>query len=265
MRVVLVTQRAPVYLGEFMERFLRECDRISGLEVVSCFVYPPLFKSSLFEELRSRHAAYGTKDFVKLLFHAGFERLSSISWKFGLRTDGVWPSLSCCLKERSIEERDATGWKDEDLLSALGESCDVMISIACPKILSEGVINKPKLASLNYHTGALPKYRGRQPLFWALFNGEASVGITVHEMVPCLDGGPIVVQENVDITAFSSLHHCYKKTLPIGAKVLARALKKVLCGERDRLPNDVSKERPHLFPTVDDGRRFRAKGLSIYP
>ena len=265
MKVVLVTQRAPVYLGEFMERFLRECDSISGLEIVSCLIFPPLFKPSLFDELKSRHAVYGTRDFMKLLFHAGVDRLKSIFWNLGLRKDGVWPSLSRCLEQRGIEERDASGWNDEDLLVALGENCDVMVSIACPKILSRAVINKPKQVSLNYHTGALPKYRGRQPLYWALFNGEASVGITVHEMVPRLDGGPIVVQEKVDISAFKSLHQCYKKTLPIGAKALALALKKVLLGEKDRIPNDVSEEKPHLFPTAAEGRCFRAKGLSIYP
>jgi methionyl-tRNA formyltransferase len=248
-----------------MERFLAECDKIQGLQIVACVVYPPLFKPSLFEELSTRYAVYGLKDFIKLLLHAAFERLKAKLWKIGVRADGLWPGLSACLEKRGIEECDASGWKEVDLLKVLSDDCDVMVSIACPRILSRVVLDRPKRLSLNYHTGALPKYRGRQPLYWALYNGEKSVGITVHEMVADLDGGPIVVQEKVDISGISALHHCYMKTLPLGAKALARALEKVLLGDEERIRNDITKEKPHRFPTVDEGRCFRAKGLSLYP
>ncbi|MDT0675954.1 formyltransferase family protein [Autumnicola musiva] len=50
---------------------------------------------------------------------------------------------------------------------------------------------------LNIHLSALPKYRGRHPLHWALINGEDKIGITIHEMTPGFDEGPICWQEMI--------------------------------------------------------------------
>jgi methionyl-tRNA formyltransferase len=47
---------------------------------------------------------------------------------------------------------------------------------------------------LNLHNGPLPRYRGVSPINWALKNGERSHGVTIHEVTPGIDDGPIVAQ-----------------------------------------------------------------------
>ena len=47
---------------------------------------------------------------------------------------------------------------------------------------------------LNLHNAPLPKYRGVSPINWALKNGETSHGVTIHEITPGIDDGPIVAQ-----------------------------------------------------------------------
>ena len=47
---------------------------------------------------------------------------------------------------------------------------------------------------LNLHNGPLPKYRGVNPVNWALKNNEIEHGVTIHEIVPGIDSGPIYGQ-----------------------------------------------------------------------
>jgi methionyl-tRNA formyltransferase len=52
---------------------------------------------------------------------------------------------------------------------------------------------------INIHNGPLPKYRGMSPINWALKNGETSHGVTIHEITPGIDDGPIISQVNYSI------------------------------------------------------------------
>jgi methionyl-tRNA formyltransferase len=52
---------------------------------------------------------------------------------------------------------------------------------------------------LNLHNGPLPRYRGVSPINWALKNGETSHGVTIHEITPGIDDGPIVSQTTYSI------------------------------------------------------------------
>lgn len=47
---------------------------------------------------------------------------------------------------------------------------------------------------LNLHNAPLPRYRGVAPINWALKNGERIHGVTIHELVPRVDAGPVVGQ-----------------------------------------------------------------------
>ena len=47
---------------------------------------------------------------------------------------------------------------------------------------------------LNLHNSPLPKYRGVSPINWALKNGEEKHGVTIHEITPRIDDGPVLAQ-----------------------------------------------------------------------
>ena len=53
--------------------------------------------------------------------------------------------------------------------------------------------------ALNLHNGPLPKYRGVNPINWALKNSEKSHGVTIHQITPGVDDGPIYGQINFPI------------------------------------------------------------------
>lgn len=79
-----------------------------------------------------------------------------------------------------------------DTLRHLGPDLGV---VAGTYILKKEVFDIPKLGSINLHSGKAPEYRGAAPAFWELYNGEPSVGITIHRVASELDAGAILLQE----------------------------------------------------------------------
>jgi len=83
----------------------------------------------------------------------------------------------------------------KDITDVLSENwrADLVLSVFYDKIIKPWFI--PKCARiLNLHNGPLPKYRGVSPINWALKNGETLHGITLHEITPGIDDGPIYSQ-----------------------------------------------------------------------
>lgn len=69
---------------------------------------------------------------------------------------------------------------------------DLIFAINYNRIVPEEILKKYRI--INYHVGILPMWRGNSANGWGIINGAASVGYTIHEMVPMLDAGPIYYQ-----------------------------------------------------------------------
>ena len=70
---------------------------------------------------------------------------------------------------------------------------DLAFSVFYDKIIKEWFITRCARI-LNLHNGPLPKYRGVSPINWALKNREDLHGVTIHEITPGIDDGPIYGQ-----------------------------------------------------------------------
>jgi methionyl-tRNA formyltransferase len=76
---------------------------------------------------------------------------------------------------------------------------DVAIVATFPRKLPAGVLGRLPLGAFNVHPSLLPAYRGPSPEFWALRNGDAETGVTIHELTNQFDAGAIVAQAHVAI------------------------------------------------------------------
>lgn len=138
---------------------------------------------------------------------------------------------------------------------------DVIVSVNASQIFKQPLLTLPPLGCINVHGAPLPKYRGRLPSFWALFNGERETGVTVHFMNEELDDGPILLQRPVPIVPGETQHSLIVKTKRIGAELLLEALDRLEKGPITTLPNDRSQATYYSFPTPEDGKKFRRLGL----
>ncbi|MEL7004916.1 MAG: formyltransferase family protein, partial [Bacteroidota bacterium] len=78
-------------------------------------------------------------------------------------------------------------------------SAEVAFCLTFPHKLCDSILSVPSFGILNFHFGSLPEYRGPEPLFWILKNGERVAPISVHKMVEQFDAGPVIHRENVNI------------------------------------------------------------------
>ena len=59
-------------------------------------------------------------------------------------------------------------------------------------IIQPTVFNLPRFGTLGIHHGKVPEYRGKKTTFWAIYNGEEEVGVTIQRISSRLDGGDVL-------------------------------------------------------------------------
>ncbi len=88
---------------------------------------------------------------------------------------------------------------DEALDYFKGLAPDVVVIIAYGQIISQRLIDVPRLGWINLHASLLPKYRGAAPINWAIVNGEARTGLTTMQIDAGLDTGPMLLKYETEI------------------------------------------------------------------
>jgi methionyl-tRNA formyltransferase len=95
-------------------------------------------------------------------------------------------------------------------------TADLAVSVFYDRILPAELIACFGRA-LNIHNGPLPRYRGVSPINWALKNGERSHGVTIHEIAPGIDEGPVVAQLTYSIyPERDEVEDVYRRALAFG-------------------------------------------------
>lgn len=107
---------------------------------------------------------------------------------------------------------------------------DILVSMSFNQILKKKIIEYAPKGFINCHAGALPFYRGRNPLNWALINGAKSFGITVHYVDEGIDTGDIVEQRIYPITLTDNYESLLAKAIIECSKVLCSAIAKIDSG-----------------------------------
>jgi len=102
-------------------------------------------------------------------------------------------SISQWATRNGVEHVESGDYRDIPGVNIDGWSVDLAMSVFYDKLIPESFIRKCDRI-INLHNGPLPRYRGVSPINWALKNGESMHGVTIHEIAPGIDDGPIVAQ-----------------------------------------------------------------------
>jgi methionyl-tRNA formyltransferase len=101
---------------------------------------------------------------------------------------------------------------------------DLVMSVFYDKIIKPWFIDKCSKI-INLHNGPLPRYRGVSPINWALKNNESLHGVTIHEITPGIDDGPIVAQVQYSIyPEFDEVVDVYTRALEYGWLLFQQAM-----------------------------------------
>lgn len=97
------------------------------------------------------------------------------------------------------------------------------ISIYFSKIFKQQFIEKFE-HFVNLHNGPLPRYRGVNPINWALKNKETKHGVTLHTIEAGIDTGKILDQIMFPINDDMEVIDVYNLCLSNGIKILERSI-----------------------------------------
>jgi methionyl-tRNA formyltransferase len=135
-------------------------------------------------------------------------------------------SLAGWARMHAVPVVESGHWRDIARTLDRGTSVpyDLGISVFYDKILpAEFIACFDRL--LNIHNAPLPRYRGVSPINWALKNGEASHGVTIHEITPGIDSGPIVAKLEYSIYPdFDEVADVYARALEYGWALFSQTM-----------------------------------------
>jgi methionyl-tRNA formyltransferase len=106
-------------------------------------------------------------------------------------------------------------------------SPDLFVVVAYGQILSQEILDIPKIFSINAHASLLPKYRGAAPINWAIINGDNKTGITIIKMIDKMDAGPIILQKTLDINENDTSVTLEEKLSSLAAQLVLDAIKSI--------------------------------------
>ncbi len=121
----------------------------------------------------------------------------------------------------------------ESSIAALAEfGSSLFVSMSFDQIIKPALFSLPDCGFVNCHAGALPFYRGRNPLNWALINDEKQFGITAHYIDEGIDTGNILVQEFFPITDADDYSSLLSLAIEFCPKVLLKAVNSIASGNQ---------------------------------
>ena len=142
---------------------------------------------------------------------------------------------------------------------------DMIITCAYGQILSEEILNIPKLGCFNLHGSLLPKYRGGAPIHYALLNGDEKTGITLMYMDKGMDSGDMIAKEEIKIEDNDNIESLTSKLSIIASKMIIKYLPSLIDGTNNRVNQDINKVTfSPIITREDEHLDFNLTAKEIY-
>jgi len=117
---------------------------------------------------------------------------------------------------------------ERDALSDLRP--DLVVVAAYGLILPEAILEVPPLGSINLHASLLPRWRGAAPIQRALLAGDPETGVTIFQVEPTLDTGPILAAERVAIPADATAAGLHDELAELAARMVGPVVDDLAAG-----------------------------------
>ena len=101
---------------------------------------------------------------------------------------------------------------------------DLAVVVAYGLILPEAVLAAPRLGCLNIHASLLPRWRGAAPIQAAILAGDVETGVTIMQVEPALDSGPVLLQGALPIGPRTTAADLHDSLAALGARLIVEAL-----------------------------------------
>ncbi len=108
---------------------------------------------------------------------------------------------------------------------------DLALCGGFPVRIPADAIAVPRHGIMNGHPALLPRYRGPNPIGWALRNGDDELGFTFHRMDADIDTGAVLAQGSAPIAHAERAEEVIEALFDLWASLLPSALERVEAGD----------------------------------
>lgn len=101
---------------------------------------------------------------------------------------------------------------------------DVAVVAAYGLILPQAILNTPRHGCLNIHASLLPRWRGASPIQHAIWYGDSQSGVSIMQMEPGLDTGPVILEGVTRLTSSTTAQSLHDELANMGAEMIPELL-----------------------------------------
>jgi methionyl-tRNA formyltransferase len=150
------------------------------------------------------------------------------------------PVKECALKHGIPVFQPEKIKRPEEVAKLKEYEADAFVVAAFGQILSQEILDMPRLGCLNVHASLLPKYRGASPIQRVILDGEEKTGITIMQMDAGIDTGDILWKKEIAIEPTDNFETLHDKLAVLGGEAIVEALDLLEEGKLVRTKQDDS-------------------------
>lgn len=129
--------------------------------------------------------------------------------------------------------------RDEAFLKAFRSlEPDLAVVAAYGRILPSELLKMPRLGFINVHGSVLPRWRGAAPVHRAILAGDRTTGVTIMQVVPALDAGPMLAAAETEIGRDETSAELESRLALLGATLLVSMIDRLAKGPVVATPQD---------------------------
>lgn len=259
LRVFIITQEEPFFIPKMIGHLLKETEKNDSIEIVGATILKPHRKNkNMFHWIRERTKIYS-------LFELGIVGTAFLGAKIN---SAIFPKKSTHSVRKRFKEKGIKVFETKDINSEIFVSTikdldtDVIVSISCPQIFSDELLNSVNKICVNTHGTLLPRHRGVFGTWWTLFSGDREGGSTIHTMVDKLDAGKIIWQKSFPLQKSNTQYSLAYKT----KRDMAKGLIEVLTDIQNDSLNIIQPDHVTTYNRAPDkklGKIFYKKGYKV--
>lgn len=123
---------------------------------------------------------------------------------------------------------------------------DIIISASYGQKIPAKTLADATFGGLNVHPSILPRWRGGDPVPWAILTGDHQIGVTVVSLSEKFDEGIIYAQKKIPIKPDDTSTPLRTKLFGMGAQLLVDLLPAYVQGKAKGTPQHMSSRAPTL-------------------
>tara|TARA_Y100000591_G_C21819867_1_gene692993 strand:- start:340 stop:1161 length:822 start_codon:yes stop_codon:yes gene_type:complete len=257
-KVFIITQDEPFYIPKMIKHLIEKQFQNKYTLIGYTVLSPNRKNKSIFHWISERLRIYSLWEVF--LVGTAFTITKILTW---LKIVNYY-SCRNIFRNANIEEIYTHDINDENYINGIKQkNPDIILSISCPQLFKENLLNTPNIYCMNAHGTLLPRHRGVFGSFWTLYDGDKEGGSTLHTMELKLDAGEIICQDSFIVDKNDTQFSIAYKTKKQMALSIAEVLGKHKRGVNWDFIKPQYSSSYHRAPSRKEGKIFRKNGNKI--